>query len=57
MLDPTFAQTFVATKERIRNMAYRYVEEADQKSAGLAGDILRGRAPDAVQRLWHPLAI
>ena len=35
MLDPTFEQAFVAAKERIRNMAYRYVEEADQNRQAL----------------------
>ena len=30
MLDPAFAAAFVAAKERIRAMEYRYVEETDQ---------------------------
>ncbi|MGO9397349.1 MAG: hypothetical protein ACLP19_05810, partial [Xanthobacteraceae bacterium] len=35
MLDPAFAAAFVAAKERIRAMEYRYVEEADQNRQAL----------------------
>jgi hypothetical protein len=35
MLDPAFAAAFVAAKERIRRMEYRYVEEADQNRQAL----------------------
>ena len=35
MLDPDFAAAFVAAKERIRAMEYRYVKEADQNSQAL----------------------
>src|SRR5688500_13663775 len=35
MLDPTFADAFVAAKERIRAMEYRYVEEADKNRQAL----------------------
>jgi hypothetical protein len=35
MLDPVFAQAFLAAKERIRKMEYRYVEEADQNRQAL----------------------
>ncbi len=30
MLDAVFAAAFIAAKERIRAMEYRYVEEADR---------------------------
>jgi hypothetical protein len=35
MLDPAFAAAFTAAKERIRQMEYRYVEEADQNRQAL----------------------
>jgi hypothetical protein len=35
MLDPAFAAAFVAAKERIRAMEYRYVEEGDQNRQAL----------------------
>ena len=35
LLDPVFAQAFLAAKERIRKMEYRYVEEADQNRQAL----------------------
>jgi hypothetical protein len=35
MLDPVFADAFVAAKERIRSMEYRYVEEPDQSRQAL----------------------
>jgi hypothetical protein len=35
MLDPTFAAAFIAAKERIRKMEYRYVEEAHQNRQAL----------------------
>ena len=35
MLDPVFAAAFVAAKERIRCMEYRYVEETDQNRQAL----------------------
>lgn len=35
MLDPAFVQAFLAAKERIRKMEYRYVEETDQNSQAL----------------------
>ena len=35
MLDPTLADAFVAAKERIRAMEYRYVEEADKNRQAL----------------------
>ncbi len=35
MFDPAFAAAFTAAKERIRQMEYRYVEEADQNRQAL----------------------
>ena len=35
MLDPDFAAAFMAAKERIRKMEYRYVAEADQNRQAL----------------------
>ena len=35
MLDPAFAAAFVAAKQRIRAMEYRYVEETDQTRQAL----------------------
>jgi hypothetical protein len=35
MLDPIFATAFAAAKQRIRQMEYRYVEEADQNRQAL----------------------
>src|SRR5664280_2380697 len=35
MLDPQFAAAFSAAKQRIREMEYRYVEEADQNRQAL----------------------
>jgi len=35
MLDVVFAGAFIAAKERIRAMEYRYVEEADQNRQAL----------------------
>jgi hypothetical protein len=43
MLDPLFAQGFHSSKERIRGMEYRYVEEADQNCPSLARNLLRRR--------------
>jgi hypothetical protein len=35
MLNPLFAGAFMAAKERIRGMDYRYVEETDQNQQAL----------------------
>ena len=35
MLDALFAAAFMAAKERIRTMEYRYVEEGDQNRQAL----------------------
>ncbi len=35
MLNPDFAAAFIAAKERIRRMEYRYVEEGDQSRQAL----------------------
>ncbi len=35
MLDPAFTAAFVAAKERIRRMEYRYIEEANQNRQAL----------------------
>jgi predicted GIY-YIG superfamily endonuclease len=55
MLDPVFAAAILEAKARIRAMEYRYVEEADQVSAGFARDLLRRHTRHAVQRLRDAL--
>ena len=54
-LDPTFGAAFLAAKERIRAMEYRWVEEADPTCQCFARNLCICRACDALQRFRHPL--
>lgn len=57
MLDPAFAAAFIAAKQRIRAMDYRYVEEDRPESTGPAGNLLRRGPIHTLQRFRDTLSV